>query len=148
MFDIDYTPDIVSEFILDLLRENLAQPVYEVAIPDPDTVERNESQSIEPYVAVQFGDLQQIGSRNMQSTVNDDYRLPIYIQSVGPTAAIARRIATRVNRVMLGTMVPYGGEIRKRAGGGMFPLIASSGAIEAFQMPASFAAPIQLLEVA
>ena len=131
---------------MDKLRTEMPQPVYETAVPDATTVKRDELGRIKHYVAVQFGDLLQIGTRNMASVVNDDYRLPIYIQSIGPTATDARRVANRVNRVLLGLSTPYGGQIRKRVGGGMFMLVSAQGA-EAYQMPASFAAPLGIIDL-
>lgn len=128
------------------MRAGMPQPIYETAVPDATTVKRDAQGRVSPYVAVQFGDLLQIGTRNMASVVNDDYRLPIYVQSIAGTAKDARRVANLVNRTLLGLSTPYGGQIRKRVGGGMFMLVSAQGA-EAYQMPASFAAPLGIIDL-
>lgn len=133
-----------QEDVLEYLRGKLVQPVFEISIPDATTVRRVNGE-IEPYVAVQFGDLQMGRTTNMATTVGDDYTLPLYTESVAPTAEVARKLGTLVTEIMLGYSPPHCGQFRKRMGGMIFPLTASNAAVEAYMMPASFAAPIQVI---
>lgn len=136
--------DQIQEAFLALLDSALPEKVIEQAIPDADLVERDPvSGVILPYVAVQFGDLQQGRATSFCGPRGDDYILPIYVQALGPTPRIARRLANRVRDAILGNDVKFSGSVRKRAGGGMYPLVTSNGATEAYIMPASFGVLIQ-----
>ena len=73
--------------------------------------------------------------------------MPVYMQSVGPDPKTARKVSNKVVDKMLGLSVPYGGQVRKRAGGGMYPIISSTGAQEAAVFPISFGIPLQILDV-
>lgn len=138
----------VQEDILAYLDATLAQPVTEQAIPDSSTVIVDKvSKMINPYVAVQFGDLQQGYTHNMAGPIGDDYYLPVYTQAIGSTPKIARQVANRVRLAMIGMSFNWTGSIRKRPGGGMFPLISSNGATQAYMMPASFSVLIQYAEI-
>lgn len=134
----------IQEAFLTVLENGLPQKVVEQSIPDVDTVERDEkSGMVIPYVSVQFGDLQQGRGYSFSGPRGDDYILPIYVQAVAPTPAIARRVGNLVRSVILGSDVKFSGSVRKRAGGGMFPIVSSNGATEAYVMPASFGVLIQ-----
>jgi hypothetical protein len=130
--------ETIQEDILAFLNDAIAQPVIEQSIPDSQTVLRNSAGDIQPYVAVQFGDSQQQGSRAMAGPLGDDYVIPIYTQAIGPTPKIARQIANRVRAALLGAAFEWSGTLRKRPGGGMFPITSSNGATECYQTPASF----------
>lgn len=138
--------ETTQEAVLTLLG-TLPQEVVEQAVPDTSTVLRNSEGAIDPYIAIQFGDLQQGYTSNMASVRGDDYILPIYTQAVGPTPKIARQVANRVVDKLLGKTFTYAGNIRKRPGGGMFPIVATNGATEAYMFPASFGLLIQWAEV-
>lgn len=134
----------IQEGIIALLESSFAQPLVEQAIPDSKTVLRNEvTGDIDPYIAYSFGDMQQGQAHSMAGPRWDDYETPIYIQVVAPEAGIARRLGNKVRDVLTGESVPWSGSIRKRPGGGMFPLVASTGATEGYIMPASFGVLIQ-----
>lgn len=135
---------VIQEGIIALLESAFAQPLVEQAVPDSKTVLRNESTGdIDPYIAYSFGDIQQGRAYSMVGPRGDDYDMPLYIQVVAPEAGIARRLGNKVRDVLLGEGFPWTGSIRKRPGGGMFPLVASTGATEAYIMPASFGVLIQ-----
>lgn len=133
----------IQESIIALLDSSFAQPLVEQAVPDSKTVRRNSAGDIDPYIAYFFGDLQQGRAYSMAGPRGDDYEMPIYTQVIAPDAGIARRLGNKLRDVLLGEDVPWSGSIRKRAGGGMFPLVASTGATEAYIMPASFGVLIQ-----
>lgn len=137
----DIQQDIAS------LLETLPVVVEEQAIPDIATVKRNAAGAIVPYIAYQFGDLQQGYRFNMASVRGDDYIMPIYTQAVGPTPKIAREGANAIIGLLLGATFDWTGNIRKRPGGGMFPIVSTNGATEAYMFPASFGLLIQLAEV-
>lgn len=134
----------IQEDLLALLEAALPEKVVEQAIPDADLVERDPvSGAILPYVSVQFGDLQQGKGYSFSGPRGDDYIMPVYVQAIAPTPQIARRLGNRVRDVMLGNSVKFTGSVRKRAGGGMYPLVTSNGATEAYLMPSSFGLLIQ-----
>lgn len=141
-----YSIETIQEAVLSLLG-GLPQPVVEQAIPDTFTVLRDDAGNIKPYIAIQFGDIQQGYTSNMASVKDDDYILPIYTQAVAPTPKIARQIATRVVGKLLGATFDYAGNIRKRPGGGMFPIVATNNSTEAYMFPSSFGLSIQWEEM-
>lgn len=133
----------IQEDIIALLDASFAQPLVEQSVPDSKTVRRNGAGDVEPYIAYSFGDLQQGRAHSMAGPRGDDYEMPIYTQVIAPDPGIARRLGNKLRNVLLGEDVPWSGSIRKRAGGGMFPLVASNGATEAYIVPASFGVLIQ-----
>lgn len=137
------TEELVQEAILADLGTAIQQDVVEQSIPDPRTVKRNEYGDIDLYVAIQFGDLQQAGSRSFAGPRADDYILPVYVQAVAPEASLARKLANRVRNAMLGNVYSWSGNVRKRAGGPMYPIVSSNSATEAYVQPISFGVVIQ-----
>lgn len=133
----------IQEDIIALLDSAFAQPLVEQAVPDSKTLLRNRAGDVDPYIAYSFGDLQQGRAHSMAGPRGDDYEMPIYTQVIAPDPGIARRLGNKLRNVLLGEDVPWSGSIRKRAGGGMFPLVASNGATEAYIVPASFGVLIQ-----
>lgn len=145
-------PDVTSEeqvqeAILAYLDETLAQQVIEQTIPNSKTVLRNEAGDLDPYFAVQFGDLQEGATHNLGGVTGDDYIIPVYAQAIAPQPRIARRMANRMRLAMLGMSFEWTGSIRKRPGGGMFPITSSNGATEAYVSPASFGVPLQYMDL-
>lgn len=132
-----------QEEILTLLDSRFVQPIVEQGIPDITTVRRNGVGDIEPYIAVQFGDLQQGSSYSMVGPRGDDYVLPIYFQCIAPEVGIARSLQNKLLDVMLGAGFPWSGNVRKRPGGGMFTMTNSNSATEAYTFPASFGLLVQ-----
>lgn len=139
-----FSVDDIQQQILDFLEDQLNHPVIDQSIPDIDTVERDSLGRIKPYIAIQFGDLQDDGTRSMIGVRGNDYRMPIYIQSIAPTPKGARGISNRVTNLFLGETFPWAGTVRKRAGGGMWPITNSNFATEAYMMPASFSLVLEL----
>ena len=133
----------IQEDIIAFLDASFPEPLVEQAVPDSRTVRRNGAGDVDPYIAYSFGDLQQGRAYSMAGPRGDDYEMPIYTQVIAPNAAIARRLGNKLRDVLLGAGVPCSGSIRKRPDGGMFPLVASNGATEAYIMPASFGVLIQ-----
>ena len=138
---------IQDQFLADL-EDFMNCAVIEQAIPDVDNVHRNASGMIVPYVAVQFGDLQQGYAFSFSGPQGDDYYLPVYMQVVGPTPKIARQGANRLLMGCLGKSdFEWGGSMRKRPGGNMFPLVTTDGATEAYQFPSSWSLLVQVVDV-
>lgn len=141
-----YSLDQTQEDIITHIKSSMAQPVYEVAIPEPDTVKRAPNGDLEPYIAFQFGDLADGYSETFAGAVSNDFWLPIYFQVVASQAALARGISNKLTKAMMGYSVDYGGQIRKRMGGGIFPLTNMDGSVSAYIVPSSFGAKIQLFD--
>lgn len=139
-----FSVDDIQDQILDYLAAEINHPVVDQAIPDINTVERDTLGRIKPYVAIQFGDLQDDGTRSMIGVRGNDYRMPIYIQAIAPTPKGARSISNKVTNVFLGETFPWAGTVRKRAGGGMWPITNSNFATEAYMQPASFSLVLEL----
>lgn len=141
----EFSLEIVQEEILALL-DQFPQPYYEVGVPDSDTLVRIDGQ-VDPYFAIQFGDIQATADHSMSDVYNDDYVMPIYIQAVAHDAKTARGLGNDLTRKLLGATLSYGGQIRKRPGMGMFTINASTGAVEAYQQPVSFGITVQLINL-
>lgn len=137
----------VQDEILNRLATKLPIPLVEQAIPDEDTV-RKVSGKIEPYAAIQFGDLQdRAAGRGFSGVRGNDYELPIYVQVVAAETTKARKIASGVVLdALLGFSLDWAGEVRKKSGGNMWPLVNSNGATEAYLYPSSWAITVQLHE--
>lgn len=137
----------IQDAILDQLADNSPYPVREQAIPDADTLEKVGGK-VEPYIALQFGDLQdRVSGRGFTGVRGNDYELPIYIQVVAADVSKARKIRDGfVLDTMLGFSQAWTGEVRKRTGGGMWPIASSNGATEAYMYPSSWAVTVQLFE--
>lgn len=133
-----------QEEILNYIKSNFVQDVYEVAIPTEVTLPRDEYGIMAPYIAVQFGDLQMVGARNMANAQAHGYHLPIYIGIVSGDADISKRLANRLNVALLGFSITHGGQVEKRAGGQMYPIPAQMGSYESYVMPASFGVAIEV----
>lgn len=138
--------DIKAE-IREYIRDQFSQPVVEQSVPDYKSV-RREAGAIVPYIAFHFGDLQRMyrGGQGFSGTRYNDHELPIYFQAIASTPEKASAIADRVIDVMLGADFEFTGQIRKRPGGGMFPIVESNAATEAYQFPSSFAVTVNLLD--
>lgn len=136
--------EAIQEAVLSELVSAMAPvKVVEQAVPDTQTVKRNPRGDIDPYFAIQFGDMQEGYRHNMAGPLYDDYYLPIYVQSIAPTARLAREGYNQVIDALLGETYSWTGNIRKRPGGGMWPLVNSNNATEAYAFPASFRLLIQ-----
>lgn len=139
MLSIEETQDA----ILATLTAEFVQPIVEQAVPNTQTVKRDKAGKIQPYVAVQFGDLQEGNVHSAAGPEGDDYRIPIYIQAIAGSAKVARQLANKTIRTLLARDFPWSGSIRKRPGGGMWPIVQSDGATEAYMFPASFSLLVQ-----
>ncbi|QDP65431.1 MAG: hypothetical protein Tp182DCM212571_49 [Prokaryotic dsDNA virus sp.] len=135
--------ETVQEAIIALLESEMAQDCYEQAIPDSKTVIRNSAGQVVPYVAYQFGDIIQVGATSLVGPRYHNYILPFSTQSVAASASIARRISNKITDVLLGYSSAHTGSIYKRPGGRLWPIVSSTGATEAYQMPSDFGIPIQ-----
>lgn len=134
----------IQEDVLAYMDAQLAQPVIEQAVPDAQSVRRTSSGRIEPYVAIQFGDILGGATRSMAGVRGDDFVLPIYVQSLAGNAKDARRISNKITNVFLGETFPWAGSVRKRPGGALLPVVASNGATECYLYPTSFGLLIEL----
>lgn len=139
----------IQDAILEHLDSSLPQRVVEQSIPDSETVLRDSRGNIQNYVAIQFGDLQvKYRGQGFAGVRNDDYELPVYVQAISPDPRTARVIAgSKVLSSLLGMKQDWTGQIRKRPGGGMWPIISSNQATEAYVFPVSFGVTVQLTEV-
>lgn len=137
----------VQDEIFSTFDAAIPQPLVEQGVPDADTVRKVDGK-IEPYVALQFGDLQFIASgQGFTGVRTNTYDLPIYVQVCAADAAIARKIASgNVLDALLGLKFSWTGELRKRPGGGMWPVVNSNGATEAYLFPSSWAIRVQLAD--
>lgn len=140
-----FSLDVVQENILSYMRSEFVQPIVEQSIPGPETVLRNDAGLIEPYIAIQFGDIQPFArGKSFAGPRGDDYWLPLYCQSLAPTPEIARRLSNKLVNVMLGMNFDWAGSVRKRSGYGMFPIDSSTGGTEAYEFPTFFQIAIQI----
>lgn len=132
-----------QEEILALLDTQFVQPIVEQGIPDIYTVRRNKTGAIEPYIAIQFGDLQNATGKSFIGPRGHDYDMPIYVQCIAPDPKIARQLQNKLVNALLGISFDWSGNMAKRAGGGMFPMTNSNSATEAYVSASSFGLPVQ-----
>lgn len=138
------TIGITQAEMLALLDAEFVQPIVEQGIPDINTVRRNATTGeIEPYIAIQFGDIQQQGARSFVGPRGDDYVMPLYAQCIAPEAGVARGLQNKLVNVLLGEGFPWSGNVRKRPGGAMFTMTNSNSATEAYTAPSSFGLLVQ-----
>lgn len=137
------TIEQTQDDILTLLDTRFAQPIVEQGIPDINTVRRNTAGQIEPYIAIQFGDLQNATGKSMIGPRGHDYAMPIYVQCIAPEPKMARRLQNKLVDILLGEGFPWSGSMEKRAGGGMFPMTNSNSATEAYVAASSFGLLVQ-----
>lgn len=138
------TIEQTQESILTLLDTAFVQPIIEQGIPDINTVRRNQTTGqIEPYIAIQFGDLQNSTGKSFIGPRGHDYDMPIYAQCIAPDPKVARKLQNKLVNVLLGLSLEWTGNMAKRPGGGMFPMTNSNSATEAFTYASSFGLPVQ-----
>ena len=139
-----FSLDRIQADILAYLKTQFVQPVIDQGYIDSVTIRRNSQGKIEPYIAVDFGDEQSGGATSMVGAWGDDYVMPLYFRVVAPTPEVARALKNKLTRVFLGKTFAWSGQIRKRPGGGMWPVINSNNATEAYICPASFGVLVQM----
>lgn len=138
-------PD-VQEDILQHIRDSVNVDVFEIAIPDPDTVKRNAQGRIYPYVAVQFQMPQHARGESFAGVWSADYDLPINLQAIAPTAELSRELANRLYEAVLGYGIEFGSGFRPRFGGAVIPITSNDGTLQAYIHPMSFAVRVQLFK--
>lgn len=133
----------VQEAIIAYLESEIPQEFVEQSVPDINNVKRFEGK-IDPYVAYQFGDIGPGRAKSMIGPMGHDYFLPFRTQVVAGDAGVARRIANRITMAIIGASFPWSGSVTKNRAGGMWPLVNSNNAVEAYIFPAGFEVLIQL----
>lgn len=127
------------------------QPVHIQSVEDDEILEHDAAGKVLPYIAYQLGDIQQWGSKSFVGPMSDDYVWPLYIKIVVASTPqgkdIGAQLYSRCLQRFLGVSFPWAGQVRKRAGGSMFPLVKSPGSTSAVVFPASFGLLIQLAEI-
>lgn len=139
-----YSLDVSQQNLIDLLKANFVQKSYEVAIPEPETLIRDEGGNVQPYIAYQFGDLQDGYSETFGGAATNDFWMNFNVQVVSSDPVISRKLGNKLVKVFLGYSEQYGGQVRKRLGGSMNPIGNMDGTIAAYIMPISFGVKIQL----
>lgn len=141
-----YSLDLSQQQFIDTLAAGFVQPAFEIAIPEPNTVKRNAAGKIEPYLTYQFGDISDGYSETFAGATSNDFWLPFYVQAIAGDAATARRIGNKLVRVFLGDTHGFGGQVRKRFGGSIFPVANADGTVVAYIFPISLGVKIQLFD--
>ena len=139
-----FSVDEIQDDILEYLRGQFVQPVQDDYLPNTETVARNALGEIEPYLVVQFGDLQPQNAYAMSGSWDDDYGMPVYVQCISADPKIGRKLANKCIRVLLGRSFPWSGQIRKRAGFNMFTIDSSDNSVEAYAFPLFFTVLVQV----
>lgn len=138
----------VQDGILSHLRASIPQKVFEQGIPDAHTV-RKVNGKVEPYVAIQFGALMpQSRGRTFVGVRTFDHELVAQVQVVAADPTIARRIMfNNIYNAMVGLSLPWTGEVMPDRIGGVFPIVTSTGATEAYQYASGFRVTLQLSDL-
>lgn len=129
--------DRTQEKILETLREELAQPVYEESIPDGTSIRRNANGQIDPYIAVQFGDVYARGARSMIGQRGHDYSMPLAVQVISPEPTMGRKLSNRIMSLLLGREFEFapGGIEKMPVGGAITTLNQSDAASQVYMIP-------------
>lgn len=136
----------VQEAILADLRAALpaTQKIIEQAYVEARGLQKTAQGDVIPFYAISFGSMNQNGARSFVGPRGDDYEIPIYAQAVAHNPRTARQMANKLNDLLLGNGYAWSGQVRKRmGGGGVFPVVNSNNATEAYSFPSSFAVTIQ-----
>lgn len=150
-----YSLSQIKDDIDDFLRTEIfpGQTVYAQSMGDDTILEPiGTSSRFKPYVARQFGDIQQWGATSFAGAIGDDYVLPLYLKVVvnndGSSAGIptGEKLSDMATMKMLGASFEWTGEIRKRLSGVQTP-IEKGGSVMAIAFPLSFGLLIQLSEI-
>lgn len=138
----------VQDCILSHLRSEIPQEVYEQGITDAQTV-RKTNGKIVPYVAIQFGSLSpRERGRGFTGVRTFDHDLSMQVQVVAADPTIARKIMyENVYDAMVGLSLPWTGEVYPGRIGGVFPIVTSNGATEAYQYASGFVVTLQMIDV-
>lgn len=134
--------------ILNHLRSKIPQQVYEQGITDAQTV-RKVNGKVVPYVALQFGALSpRERGRGFTGARTFDHDLTIQVQAVAADPTIARKIMFEsVYDAMVGLSLPWTGEVNPDRMGGVFPIVTSNGATEAYQYASGFRVTLQMIDI-
>lgn len=135
--------DEVQEDIFKLLDDAFVQPVIEQTVEDTVQLPRNVTGDIEPIISVQFGVLQNGRLQSFSGSRGHDYILPVYVQVVAHTPALARKLGNKVIDTMLGYDTDWTGQVTMRPGGSLYPIAGSDNTVAATVFPLSFGVPIQ-----
>jgi hypothetical protein len=99
------------------LREDLAQDVYETAVPDDKKIAHGANGLFNPYVVAIYGDMTESGSgRGILSTRYNTGTSYCVIMCVAPTQMAARQVANLVRESLLGFQPTDAGELRPAGG--------------------------------
>lgn len=134
----------LQDSLLTHLRDKLSVDVFEVAIPDWDTLKSNKAGEFYPYVGVQLQMPLHARGETFAGVWSADYDLPVDLQAVAPTAKMSRELANLVYEAVLGFSVEHGGGFKPRFGGAVLPLQSNDGTVQAFITPMSFVVRAQL----
>lgn len=138
----------VQEAILNHLKTSLPQEVREQAIEDNQTVAKVNGKVV-PYVSLQFGALNRRSrGQTFVGVRTFDYDLVIQVQVIAATPEIARRILHgAVSDALIGFSSEWTGEMSPDRIGGVFPIVTSNGATEAYQYASGFRITVQMADV-
>lgn len=128
------------------LDSEIDPPIYRQGVPDANVLRRDASGRVPYYLTVQFGMPQgKARGKTFSGVRHDDYVLPIYVQVVGPDAAIVEEIAfDGVLDAMLGFSTRWTSQMEQRAGGAIYVMTQSNAATEAYVYPLSFGLTFQM----
>lgn len=138
----------VQDGILNHLRAQVTPQVHEQGVTDAQTVKKVNGVLV-PYIAIQFGSLspRQRG-RGFTGVRTFDHDLSMQVQVVASNPTIARKIMFEdVYDAMVGLSLPWTGEVYPDRIGGVFPIVTSNGATEAYQYASGFVVTLQMIDV-
>jgi len=145
---VPFSLEQIQENVLTFVDDTVfpAQTVVEQAMPTTGTLIRTANGLVDPYVAIEFGNLQPWGSTSMIGPRGDDYVLPIRLYCVAPFAKTARQLSNKGYDAMIGASFDWAGQLRVRSFGITFPL-RNEDAVEAYVAVLSFGLVVQLATV-
>lgn len=138
----------VQDQVFEALDNAIPQKLVEQAIEDNQTVEKVNGQVV-PYVSIQFGTLSpRARGKTFVGVRTFDYDLSIQVQVIAANPTLARKILfDNVYNALVGLKLPWIGEIEPDRIGGVFPIVTSNGATEAYQYASGFRVTLQMNDV-
>lgn len=138
----------VQDQIIAHLKNSVPQEVKEQAIEDNQTVKKVNGEVV-PYIALQFGTLNpKSRGKTFVGVRTFDYDVSIQVQVIAANPTLARKIMfDNVYNALVGFKLPWTGEIEPDRVGGVFPIVTSNAATEAYQYASGFRMTLQMNDV-
>lgn len=117
-------PYRVQQRITAYLKSVLKEPVFEGAVPSPETIVRDANGNIRPYIVIRYSDISRdYRGNSMAGPRLDSYYCFIDLISVSADDQTSRIVAGNAMDKFIGWVPEEGGPVTKVGGGGEFSIL-------------------------